>query len=304
MKKEYITCEVVQDLLPLYVDECCSEQSKKIVEEHLADCMDCRERSRQFREKLPRTGTLEEPDANAIRRGVRKMNRWKVIGKASLCLTIAVFFILLPSWNYVRGSGLTYDNLKAAHTAHAFTNALISRNYNKAYQYLAIRHHYEDLLATDLEDAKKRGDKNAFAEEEGIREIEENGFDWYNAEARKKFMRNMETLEELNEMLNSCSAFRIVRENWGWMAYFDAQTTSGQDFTLQMYIYPDGIGPIIPSTNYYSKDFITGEVTIDEELEQKERMLSRFYNSPTTNETVMELLYGNTDWDWTVMFAY
>lgn len=304
MKKEYITCEVVQDLLPLYLDGCCSEQSGKIVEEHLAGCSDCRERSRLFRENLPQAGALEEPDTNKIRRGVRKINRWKVIGKISLWLTLAIIFVFLPAWNYVRGSGLTYGNLKAAYTAYAFTDALISGNYEKAYDYLAIRYNYEDLLATDLEDAKKRGDKDAFAEEEGIRKIAENGFEWYDAEARKKFRKNMETLEELDEMLCFRSGFRIDKQDRGWMAYFDVKTTSGQDFTLQLDIYPEGIAHIIPSAHCYSEDFVTGEITIDEELEQKERMLSRFYNSPTINETVMELLYGNTDWDWTVLFTY
>lgn len=36
-----MTCEVIQDLLPLYCDGACSEESKKIVEEHLSDCEKC-----------------------------------------------------------------------------------------------------------------------------------------------------------------------------------------------------------------------------------------------------------------------
>lgn len=304
MKREYITCEVVQDLLPLYMDGCCSEQSGKIVEEHLKECTDCREKSRLFREKLPQTEALKEPDEKEIRQGVHKITRWKIIGKLSLCLALVIIFVLLPAGNYVRGSGLTYSNLKAAYTACAFTDALISRNYGKAYKYLAIRHNYEELLATDLEEDKKRGDQDAFATEEGIRIIGENGFDWYNAEAKKKFMKNMETLEELNETLSSRSGLRIDKQEWGWMAFFDVKTSSGQAFTLQLDIYPEGIAGIFPSTHYDSEDPITGEVVIDEELEQIERMLSRFYCSPTTNETVMELLFGNTSWDWTILFTY
>lgn len=34
-------CEVIQDLLPLYKDEVCSDESKKIVEEHLKECNEC-----------------------------------------------------------------------------------------------------------------------------------------------------------------------------------------------------------------------------------------------------------------------
>lgn len=36
-------CSFIQDLLPLYVDEICSEESKKIVEDHLSQCSICKE---------------------------------------------------------------------------------------------------------------------------------------------------------------------------------------------------------------------------------------------------------------------
>ena len=37
-----ISCEVVKDLLPLYKDGVCSEESKGLVEEHLSNCEECR----------------------------------------------------------------------------------------------------------------------------------------------------------------------------------------------------------------------------------------------------------------------
>ncbi|MBR4287451.1 MAG: zf-HC2 domain-containing protein [Clostridia bacterium] len=35
-------CGVVGDLLPLYIDKCCSEESRSIVESHLKECEDCK----------------------------------------------------------------------------------------------------------------------------------------------------------------------------------------------------------------------------------------------------------------------
>ena len=35
-------CEIVQDLLPLYVDGACSEASAEMIKEHLETCADCR----------------------------------------------------------------------------------------------------------------------------------------------------------------------------------------------------------------------------------------------------------------------
>lgn len=36
-------CEIIQDLLPLYIDEVCSIKSKAIVEEHILECAKCKE---------------------------------------------------------------------------------------------------------------------------------------------------------------------------------------------------------------------------------------------------------------------
>ena len=32
-------CDIVQDLLPLYVDGCCTQGSRELVEEHLKECL-------------------------------------------------------------------------------------------------------------------------------------------------------------------------------------------------------------------------------------------------------------------------
>lgn len=37
-----ITCNIIQDLLPLYYDDVCSEDSRRLVETHLKTCDDCR----------------------------------------------------------------------------------------------------------------------------------------------------------------------------------------------------------------------------------------------------------------------
>ena len=36
-----VTCDVIKDLLPLYVDDVLSEDSKRIVDEHLEGCAGC-----------------------------------------------------------------------------------------------------------------------------------------------------------------------------------------------------------------------------------------------------------------------
>lgn len=36
-------CNVIQDLIPLYIDDCCSQESAQIVKEHLENCHSCKE---------------------------------------------------------------------------------------------------------------------------------------------------------------------------------------------------------------------------------------------------------------------
>ena len=36
-------CDMIQDLLPLYLDGVCSKESKKAVEHHLSECHNCKE---------------------------------------------------------------------------------------------------------------------------------------------------------------------------------------------------------------------------------------------------------------------
>lgn len=41
-------CNVIKDLLPLYIDECCSEESGKLIADHLKNCESCRTIYRQM----------------------------------------------------------------------------------------------------------------------------------------------------------------------------------------------------------------------------------------------------------------
>ena len=43
-----MNCNVVKDLLPLYVDNCCSKESEKLVRDHLASCDSCRKTHQQM----------------------------------------------------------------------------------------------------------------------------------------------------------------------------------------------------------------------------------------------------------------
>lgn len=43
-------CEIIRDLLPLYMDNVCSRESSQLVEDHLAGCKECREEKQKMKQ--------------------------------------------------------------------------------------------------------------------------------------------------------------------------------------------------------------------------------------------------------------
>ena len=77
-----MNCNIISDLIPLYIDGCCSEESKKMVEEHIASCHACRELLNTM--KVP----TETVAATNVPRKFSKLNDWK----ASMLQSVLLFF--------------------------------------------------------------------------------------------------------------------------------------------------------------------------------------------------------------------
>ncbi len=67
-------CEIIRDLLPLYVDDICSEKSRLLVDEHLAECTECTDLLNRLRKTEIETG-LKEEKRDVIGYGVRKFKQ-------------------------------------------------------------------------------------------------------------------------------------------------------------------------------------------------------------------------------------
>ena len=82
-------CNVIKDLLPLYVDECCSEESTSLVAEHLDACASCRRIYDQMRE----TCQSYEEKPNAVK--LRRVSDWKASVLQSVMLFVSFAIITL-----------------------------------------------------------------------------------------------------------------------------------------------------------------------------------------------------------------
>lgn len=59
-----LNCEIIRDLLPLYSDNVCSEESKAVVDEHLKECEPCREELKAISDNKP--AALLKLDSEAL----------------------------------------------------------------------------------------------------------------------------------------------------------------------------------------------------------------------------------------------
>lgn len=95
-----VECEVIRDLMPLYVDGAASEGSRAMVEEHLAECEPCQEMLEEMRQEV-----ISEPPRTEAGGVVQKLRRQRskrivllVLLGVALTLVLAVF--ALRGWNY------------------------------------------------------------------------------------------------------------------------------------------------------------------------------------------------------------
>ena len=89
-----ITCGMAADLLPLYLDGCCSADSRAALEAHMDACPACRAQYAQLRRDLtPAAAAAEDPGTDGIARGLaRKMRRRKRCLRA-LCAVLGLSLI-------------------------------------------------------------------------------------------------------------------------------------------------------------------------------------------------------------------
>lgn len=97
-----LSCDVIQDLLPLYVDRACSEDSTGLVEEHMSECENCRQtydamRTEGKTEELVNSEEFQKQQTDSVKKVKKK---WSWSKKIFLVLGIVI------------GAGLLYILIK------------------------------------------------------------------------------------------------------------------------------------------------------------------------------------------------
>ena len=97
-----MNCEIIRDLIPLYIDNCCSEESVAAVEEHLKICSECKKLFDDMNTAPDVVPLCEAP------KKLGKINDWK----ASVLQSALLFFSFgLIVFGVAVESSTAYDDL-------------------------------------------------------------------------------------------------------------------------------------------------------------------------------------------------
>lgn len=87
-----ITCDIVSDLFPLYIDEVCTEDTKSAVEEHIGECDKCRE----ILENMSSDNPIHIPEKTEVEKAKKPFKKlwrrfifWLIFG--IFCTSVIIF---------------------------------------------------------------------------------------------------------------------------------------------------------------------------------------------------------------------
>ena len=83
-------CSVIQDLMPSYVDEICSQDSRELVEEHLAECEQCKARLENIKNTQIVAGDASKKQVDYLKKIRTTILRKEWLGKFLLVILVLI----------------------------------------------------------------------------------------------------------------------------------------------------------------------------------------------------------------------
>ncbi len=101
-------CGIIDDLLPLYADGACSEESKAAIEAHLASCEACRKKLERMQSDTVVSETIKSAGKITVTKYAKKVRKHRIklaigvvaISVIAACLLSLVFLTLKDMHNY------------------------------------------------------------------------------------------------------------------------------------------------------------------------------------------------------------
>ena len=163
---EKISCGIIEDLIPLYKENLCSDESRALVEEHIAECESCRALAESI--EPPKVAELSDADEQKPFKKVNsklKRSRLKVIILSVLLAVIALPLAFLTAGQMFRWNGwISFETIIQNFEAQRIADAFANGDIDLFADYLAYESpdaeksfwdNYDTIVEKDKQDLKK-----------------------------------------------------------------------------------------------------------------------------------------------------
>lgn len=137
-----LNCSMVQDLIPLVVDDVCSAESREAVLEHIKTCETCK-KIYENAQILPtfEISAEEKVIQKSVKKGFRKIHKRWIASIVCILLLIPISMLTKAE---IQGHGIAFSNIHEIFIANGFLKDLKKGDYDAAFD-----HFYLDLKKTE-----------------------------------------------------------------------------------------------------------------------------------------------------------
>ncbi|MDD5931479.1 MAG: zf-HC2 domain-containing protein [Oscillospiraceae bacterium] len=101
-------CDIVGDLLPLYLDHVCSDESRRLVEEHIGECYNCGLLLERMQAGWPEETVPPQKGEEVLREAAWSISKWALGSAAGI--TAIVLYRLVYLWQDILAASGDYRN--------------------------------------------------------------------------------------------------------------------------------------------------------------------------------------------------
>lgn len=165
-----VTCKVIEDLLPLYADGICSDDTKTVVEHHTAECADCRKKLEDMTSEtieMKKRGTDKPSPENPFKK-IRRHYTRLIVCTLLICAVVLIPPALIFSLyiNDEIDKGISFSSIAVSRELKEFGNMFKRGEYRKALESVNLYYQdgytpaeisaFKDMFADDLDEYFKK----------------------------------------------------------------------------------------------------------------------------------------------------
>ncbi|MDE6111081.1 MAG: zf-HC2 domain-containing protein, partial [Eubacterium sp.] len=144
-------CNIVNDLLPLYADNACTEESKRIVEEHVKECASCARTLDAMKAPVEITNSRNMALELTEFKSIKALKRASRKAKIKTAIIIVLIMILAApigvlTVNQYNGAGRCFTNFDDIDACTEFMDRWVNSGFEAVLGEMEPMEIYEDLI--------------------------------------------------------------------------------------------------------------------------------------------------------------